>query len=160
MRECNTAKTTNQPASAREGDDNNDSSGKRHDAGANDNTSDVSTSGPDADTSTNVAISSSVSAAENESQTTSNVQREQGLYSDVRERRQFSTLRAKKKVEVSGGPLSDLLEEEEDIDDDDEVPPTFFQWYLSLFERCLRKTLHILGDEEGARMEYLHDKDK
>ena len=60
---------------------------------------------------------------------------------------------------MSGGPLSDLLEEEEDNDDDD-VPPTFFQWYLSLFERCLRKTMHILGDEKGARMEYPYDKDK
>lgn len=128
-----------------------DTYGKRHDAGASDNTSDESTLAPDTDA--NIAVSSSASAAKSESQTNANVQSERGLYSDVRERRKFSTLRAKKKVEVSGGPLSDLLEEEEG-DDVDEVPPTFFQWYLSLFERCLRKTLHILGDEEGARMEY------
>ena len=140
-------------------DDNTDTYGKRHDAGASDNTSDESTLAPDTDA--NIAVSSSASAAKSESQTNANVQSERGLYSDVRERRQFSTLRAKKKVEVSGGPLSDLLEEEEE-DDVDEVPPTFFQWYLLLFERCLRKTLHILGDEEGARMEYPspHDKDK
>ena len=136
-------------------DDNNDTKSKCHDAGANENTSYESTSCPDADT--------AASAATSENQTNTNVQSERGLYSDVRERRQFSTLRAKKEVEVSGGPLSDLLEEEEDgDDDDDEILPTFFQWYLSLFERCLRKTLHILGDEEGARMEYPspHDKDK
>jgi len=91
-------------------------------------------------------------AANVENQTNANVQSEKGLYSDVRERRQFSTLRAKKKIEVSGGLLQDL---DEEVDDDgDEISPTFFQWYLSLFERCLRKTLHILGDEEGARMEY------
>ena len=132
-------------------DHNTDTYGKRHDAGASDNTSDESTLAPDTDA--NIAVSSSASAAKSESQTNANVQSERGLYSDVRERRQFSTLRAKKKVEVSGGPLSDLLEEEEE-EDVDEVPPTFFQWYLSLFEQCLRKTLHILGDEEGSRMEY------
>ena len=143
-------------------DDNTDNNSKRHDTGANDGQSDESTLALDADA--NIAVSSSASAAKSESQTDANVQSEGGLYSDVRERRQFSTLRAKKKVEVEvpGQPLSDLLEEGGEDGDDDELSLTFFQWYLSLFERCLRKTLHILGDEEGARMEYPspHDKDK
>ena len=143
-------------------DDNTDNNSKRHDTGANDGQSDESTLALDADA--NIAVSSSASAAKSESQTDATVQSEGGLYSDVRERRQFSTLRAKKKVEVEvpGQPLSDLLEEGGEDEDDDELSLTFFQWYLSLFERCLRKTLHILGDEEGARMEYPspHDKDK
>lgn len=69
-----------------------------------------------------------------------------GLYSDVRERRQFSTIRAKKE------------NSENDDDDNERTMQSYVQWYLSLFERCLRKTLRLLGDEEGATMGY-YDKD-
>ncbi len=100
-----------------------------------------------------ISESSSVKAEKSEGQSNarSTVENKKGLYSDVQERRQFSTLRAKKRIEAS-------VEEEDD--DVDVVSPSFFQWYLSLLERCLRKALHILGDEEGARMEYPAPEDK
>jgi tetratricopeptide (TPR) repeat protein len=100
-----------------------------------------------------ISESSSVKAEKSEGQSNarSTVESKKGLYSDVQERRQFSTLRAKKRIEAS-------VEEEDD--DVDVVSPSFFQWYLSLLERCLRKALHILGDEEGASMEFPTPEDK
>jgi len=70
-----------------------------------------------------------------------------GLYSDRREQRLFSTLTASTKKEKSG---------EDAVLHDGQ---SYLQWYLSLFERCLRKTLRVLGDEEGASLGR-HDKDK
>ena len=106
---------------------------------------------PDQSISSSAVDISSVKAEKSEGQSNASAENKKGLYSDVQERRQFSTLRAKKRIEVS-------VEEEDD--DVDVVSPSFFQWYLSLFERCLRKTLHILGDEEGARMDYPTPEDK
>lgn len=95
-----------------------------------------------------ITESSSVKAEKSEGQSNDTVENKKGLlYSDVQERRQFSSLRAKKRIEVS-------------VEEEDDDSPSFFQWYLSLLERCLRKTLHILGDEEGARMEYPTPEDK
>jgi tetratricopeptide (TPR) repeat protein len=72
-----------------------------------------------------------------------------GLYSDRREQRPFSSLRANTKKEKS---------DEDDVLHDEQ---SYVQWYLSLFERCLRKTLRVLGDEEGANMGMgHHDKDE
>ena len=117
--------------------------GKSNAAEANGTTPDQSVSSS--------AVDISVKAEKSEGRSNATVENKKGLYSDVQERRQFSTLRAKKRIEVS-------VEEEDD--DVDVVSPSFFQWYLSLLERCLRKALHILGDEEGARMEYPAPEDK
>lgn len=86
----------------------------------------------------------SIATSTSEDENTQHLSADNGIYVDVKQRRQFSTLRKKKL-------------NEESVDESEIVAGNrqwFARWYFSLFERCLRKTLRFLGDEEGAMTNY------
>jgi len=83
-----------------------------------------------------------------------------GLYLDRRKHRAFSTLRAKPKRSFNSDKIDGRSEE------DSLQQMSYLQWYLSAFERCLRRTLELLGEEiddeklEGWRRDEMLEQEK